>query len=168
MRHTLSTALLSLPLEAGHTFAYLPAGIEPARANDLEEWHIATPESTARLVDFVSAYLRAREGRVGIFIDPNAAPTDPGLLDVADHFVTYRREVYFFVTGRDDEERIHDTLLSTLLYPAIGILTAPTPPLALADRQETAPEGLAALARGTAHVLVGAYDAETYIIWSHP
>jgi hypothetical protein len=128
------------------------------------------PNTNPWLVSIVEAFLRGAEGRVCIFEDALVRPSDPCFSSLKGRLLIFGDEVYYFLSSEDREgKRIAETVREAAnVWPGlIGALTSVAGEAALSDeaREITAAQ-LRVLAESVEKIVVGAYDGESYLIWS--
>lgn len=186
---SLSAHLLRLPLDEGRIVTYLPltaspdaikgfsvGGIIPTvrlpREVDSDESEIvqlSRTEVELKLADLISAYLNRSGRRYAIFEHALAEPTDPWLVQTPAKFFTYRSEVYVCLTSQDiSNEAIMSAIRTAATYRFTGILCTTSSLPDLSTGQVVEQDILRVLAESTQHIIVGAYDGESEIVWSRP
>ena len=163
----LGRALLQLPIESGRAFTYLPEGVSPGELRDFESGGVASGEENRQLAEFVHAYVGAEPNgvRLAVFEHPTASRGDAR--KPQSPYFTVGDDVYLFVEPGSSVDDIARTAREAHWYPSLGVLGAlPSLPLPRAQGSEQSPTLIATVADGADHVLVGAYDAEAWIIWS--
>jgi hypothetical protein len=187
--NTLSKHLLRLPLDEGRVVTYLPltaspdaikrfavGGIIPTTrlqhevdAGKYEFVQLSRAEVELKLADLISAYLNQPGSRYAIFEHALAEPTDPWLAQTSAKFFTYRSEVYIFLTSQDiSTKAIVSAIRTAATYRFTGILCTTSKLPDLGTGQVVEQDTLRALAKSTEHIIVGAYDGESEIVWSRP
>lgn len=171
---TFAHALLGVPLDQGSIISFLPsiANEQSRHAFDVSLFlttghRIGKQAINVKLADFIAAYL-GQARRPYAIIETLARVSDPGLTRMALAYFTYATEVYVFHTKHDrTPESIRATLNSARDYPFIcGLTTLPEDYPTIQSRRAVTLDTLEQLARNTRHILVGAYDAEGYLIWN--
>jgi hypothetical protein len=194
---TLAGHLLeTLDLEGGSVIACLPSNVSDRDALQFEEGVLPHPDpgtfryltdkrgSTSMLVpvpntdpwlvSLVQHFLSPSADRVCIFEEFYAEPSDPlwskkESKRQAASFVD--DEVYYLLVSGDSEVQIREAVgWSRCAWP--GLLAAMTSmttdePIS-GDRRNISPALLKTLADRTERLAVGAYDGESYLIWSKP
>jgi hypothetical protein len=128
------------------------SGQESAQVGKLikEQLLDSTPEPTL----FVLEYIYASKG-------------DPFLATWELPFFTVGNEVYLFADADSSTDQIRKILGEAHVYPAIGVVSRiPKRHSALRRGDGADPRLLPLLAEGTRHLIIGAYDAEGWLIWS--
>jgi len=133
---------------------------------------VPTPNTQPWLVSAVQEYMRGGARRICILQHSVAAPNEPWIAKSGLRPHIFENEVYFVLFNRDAEskEGIESTIRHTwdvwLFYGAMTSLPADS---------GLDPEGgtitrdvLEMLAQRTEKIVVGAYDGESYLIWSKP
>jgi hypothetical protein len=155
--------------ETGQIFSYLPTNVTlEQKVRFVAGGIFKAPVSWQRIVDFISRFTSGPGKRYAVFEDAYAQSNDPWTQDSNPQFFSFRLEVYHFLTSRDQKrEKIVRTLKRAGGYPFIGALTSlPADEPAIKNRQEVTEDILEELAKRTKHVLIGAYDNETMLIWN--
>ncbi len=162
-QRALPARLLNLPFEKGRVVAYAPEGVGQDRLTEFEAG-LGVPGATEKLANFVLAYLQSPGAPYAVFQDYFSRPGDPAL--TWDQFFLFDSEVYLYLGRRDASvDRIHDAISEASEYPFLAILTSVPP--GEPPKQGVASEAcLEALADRTQHLIVGAYDEESYVVWS--
>jgi hypothetical protein len=194
---TLAVHLLeALDLERGSVIACLPPNVSDQEALQFDEGRKLPPPdpSTFRyltdrqgrtsrlepvpntdpwLISLVDDFLSQSADRVCIFEEWSFQPSDPfwsikGSRREAASFVD--DEVYYVLVSDDPEQHIRDAVGWSKGWP--GLLAAMTSVAAdqpiPRDRGNINPALLKTLAVRTERLAVGAYDGESYLIWSKP
>lgn len=190
---TLAKALLKAqPIERGRVTTMLPTYVKDDEAREFEDgilmepppethrivtrpdggrdrW-VPKPSTEACLIEVIQEYLK-EEGRVCIFEDCLARPSDPISQQRKAHMITFDDECYQIVTWKDPTaEKIKATIRFSEAGwpPLIGAMTSVPKgyglPLALGT--DVAFADLELFAKRAEKIIVGAYDGEGYLIWS--
>lgn len=157
-----------LPRPHPSTFRYVTD--EQGRTSRLEP----VPNTDPWLVSLVQDFLSRSIGRVCILEEWSWQPSDPFWSNdqarrEAASFVD--DEVYYVLVSGESEEQIREAVgWSRCAWP--GLLAAMTflaadEPIS-SDRRNISPALLKTLATRTERLAVGAYDGESYLIWSRP
>ena len=133
---------------------------------------VPIPINDSHLVERVRRFLLAGRDSFCIMEDFNARPTDSCLRRRSTSFVTFRDEVYVFLSSAScGNGPIERALKETRSIPfSLGTLTS-TPAdgsIILGDKMDLTVGQLRALAERTEMLFVGAYDGEGYLIWDKP
>ena len=167
--NTLSRSLSARPLEKGRVLTYLPSDVETARAAKFEWGGLfqgGAEEITSKWYALISAHLR-RADRQYCIIEDIAAPGDACLSSPSEQFFAFRSEVYDFLSLPPQSVADARQFLSKARqYPSICALTKIPDAPPFSPRQEVPIETIHLLARNTSHIMVGAYDEESYILWT--
>jgi hypothetical protein len=181
-----------LALESGNVKTLLPAGLSRAEINrfsaggkllappvekrtlvlDGKAVEVAAaplPNLDILLVDMIKRYLESEAGALCLFENALASPGDAWLSRTNIHNVVTNNSVYHILaSGERDSELIQKTLAKSksIRPPLLGVLAryqlaAPkfeSGTIELADLQK--------IAEGTDKLIVGAYDGESFLIWS--
>lgn len=191
---TLAKALLQAqPLERGRVAAMLPTYVSDEKALQFEggvlkepppethyietdpsgkRWRwVRKPTTEPCLVEIIQGYLKADEGRICVFEDYLARPSDPVPPSRRDHMVTFKEECYQIVTWKDSTaEKIKATIREAKAGwpPLIGAMTSVPKEydLALEAGKEIAIADIRLFAERAEKLIIGAYDGEGYLVWS--
>lgn len=167
---TLATCILKYQrLETGQIIGYLPPNVPFERKTQFVAGGMfETPIDREKTVSWVSRFLQGPSRRYVVFEDAYAKPTDPWTQEPKTQFFSFESEVYHFLTSRDQKlETIIQTLRWADGYPFIGAFTSlPADGPEIKHRQEVTRDIVEELAKRVEHILVGAYDNETMLIWS--
>lgn len=171
--NTLARYGLSMRLQEGHVISYLPPAVSPVARRDFRNaFSIATDQTyaielDAKILDLVSAYL-AQPGKRYAVIETYFEPDWPVLASLHLPYFIHGSEVYFFFSSQDhSHEMISQALHSARDYPFIGALTSlPSTEADVQIKEELTANIMEHLAARTEHLLIGAYDAIGYLIWS--
>ena len=132
------------------------------------------PNTDPWLISILQEFLGAGGDRVAIFENEVALPGDPWLSlprwDILQT-VIFGNEVYHVLSNRDaeDEERILTTIKGADSWLFIGAMTSLSEPPDLPLEGGTVDdEVLKTFAQRAEKIVVGAYDGESYLIWSKP
>lgn len=164
----LSHYLLALPLEEGEVKSCVPAGVERVEASDLpdggrlgfagEGWRWVAP--------FVQAYLSLGSRRYGMF-ETLWGPDDPAVGQRPVPYLVHEDEVYYLLTPQSTEQEIRSVLRAARSYPFVGALAREEREIANTSvGQRIGAQVLKAVAEGTDHLLIGAYDDDGALVWS--
>jgi hypothetical protein len=169
--NALSRRLLSLPLDAGDVFAYLPGNTNPEITRRLECGGVASGEVAAEiereLISFIANYLAGPGRPYAVFEDLSAKPSDACLSSSDALFFTHGLEVdYFLPAGQRTPDEIITAVRAVSSWVFNGFLSALPSVPDIRNRQEVGNEVIEVLAQNTKHILLGAYDREGYVIWT--
>jgi len=166
---TLMRQVLGLQLEKGRVRTLLPEGVALKSLTEFSYGGVATGHRAAieeRVAELILDHLSAVEHSLVAFEDYNL---DPGSKFLAgrQHFV-YRSEVSLYIDSRsspsaDDVRRV---MKQASEYTSRAVLTSAADETRLQCGQSVTMEFVRTLARNTQHILVGAYDEESYVIWT--
>lgn len=197
---TLGKALLQgHVLERGCVSTMLPAYVTKERAKAFEagvhrepppETHLLVttangkrwrqvpkPTAEACLVKIIQEFLNTFEGRLCVFEDYPARPTDPWFQrrEFQSKVFVFGEEIYHIVDWRTAEEiRTTINAAEAAWPPLIGALTSvPQDNRLFCELPMTRfgtlhKEDLKIMAQRTEKIIVGAYDGEGYLVWSKP
>jgi hypothetical protein len=190
--NTLAKAMLeTLSLAQGCVTTFLPRNVIPESLEDfasggklptppVSEWKstkvagetllmIPVPTTDSLLVAEIKNYLLQAKDHVCILEDALKMPGDAVLRRVSNKLATYNTEVYHLLFHEDaQEERILGALNNAKSLPTfIGALTEwPSELLGIKPRVLSLGH-LQTLAARTNKLFVGAYDGESYLLWSN-
>ncbi len=190
---TLAHYLLQISaLDKGTVFTFLPVdvsyeeaknfrdGILPEPPPETHKYFTAADGTVMRmvpkpntgdwLVGVIRMFLSSGEGRVCIFEDALAQPTDPWLAHYDGPVLTCEDEVYHFLSGRDIErDKIGEVVRHARSWLFIGAMTSVPQGIDFPSMAQTiARTELRRLAERAENIIVGAYDGEGYLIWHKP
>ncbi len=194
---TLARYLLERPdLESGTVTTFLPSDVSEEAATQFKwggklkrdpatfvyrtepdgsttRWE-PKPNTDPWLVSILQRFLRGRAERVCVFENELASPGDPWLSlprwDILQTAI-FENEVYHLLSNRDaeNEERILTTIKGANAWLFIGAMTSVSKASDLALEADTVDdEVLEMFAQRAEKIVVGAYDGESYLIWSKP
>ena len=165
--------LVSLPLRNGTLMTFVPDDANAETATDFRHGGLAVGTSSGvigaineKVATLIAHHLSGGPAHYAIFEDYLREP-DSKLL-AGDHYFVHQNEVCLFIspgTGGDPHD-IKRALKNASRYTFRGILTSLGSNRELMVGESVAPAVLAELAQNSKHILVGAYDEESYIIWS--
>ncbi len=163
----LATAIVDAPLERGQVVTFLPDSLGETQLTDFSSGGVASGEETRKTADLIAAYVSKGAERICVFEHPTANKDDPRSPTVS--FFTVGMTVYLFMTQDTPGSQIESAAREAHWYPAIGILASlPPGERPPENRSEQDPRLLSRLAKGTDHMIVGAYDGEGWLLWSNP
>jgi len=165
----LGHALLEVPLEHGRVVTYLPESADPGKVAAFWEGGINYEGGITRLVaEFISSYLCEGDNRLAFFEDMTSRPESPWTTEPGARYVVLGREVYLYLTPESaTQEEVHRTMVDSYSWRFVAVLSDTESSLNLLAGQEIGIEFLQLLAASVQHIVVGAYDSEGYLIWSH-
>lgn len=162
----LAALITKLPLEQGSVVTFLPASVGAQELGDFGSGGVAGGDQNENLAQLIGAYLGSDVKRICVFEHPAARRGDPVR---SSDFFTVGDTVLTFVTAVASQSRVERAAREAHWYPGIGILSSlregepPIPP------QSVQPEScLVDLVANIEHLLIGAYDAEGWLVWSKP
>jgi len=133
---------------------------------------IPIPNTDFWLVGAVQDFLRGREEAICVFEDALARPGDRSLSALDTNVWAFNDEVYHFLTHADLEDTKIEAVIRramSVFPPLIGVLSSASRLTDLAVRTREVTSGkLKTLAENAEKIIVGAYDAEGYLIWHRP
>ncbi len=137
---------------------------------------VPVPNTRPHLVTIIQEFLKQGDGHLCLFEHALASPADDFLSspDEQDLRVrTFEDDVYFLLIGNDlDREKIDKTIRYVTSYLIIGVLVCPLEEDNFLSLDQKIAYGkithdeLKLLAQRTEKIIVGAYDGESYLIWS--
>ena len=167
--NTLAKLLLGRRLEVGRVFTYLAPGVSPDRAAEFRRGGLFSDvpsEIDAKWPAVVTAYLASADGRFCV-VEDIAGRGDPVMDSPGERYFVQGSDVYDFLpSGVWTHEEIRHFLSKARQYPSVCALTKIPVGPSLSPRQEVPIETLQLLASNTSHILVGAYDEESYVLWT--
>jgi len=166
---TLSKLAQSLPLEEGVVKAYLPSelGIERVQStmeHGCPEMDKYARESRELVEKFTFSYLTSASRRYAVFEHVLASSSDPWITESEDRLFTFQDEVYLFLPKRGANLDQVGRVLSGEFVRGMLISLKDIPDLA--NRQCVGLDVLQTIVQGVEHLIIGAYDETTYLIWS--
>jgi len=165
----LARCVSDLPLEEGRVVAVLPNDVSTDALVHFDSGGVASGQENGWLADFIHEYLvsRGAKRRICAFEHAYARRTDPWLRkrDLPAFFVG--DNVYLLLEREASRNRSLDVLTEAHLYPGIGVLSS-VGDQHLGIRAEATVQDatMQALARSADHILISAYDAEAWLVWS--
>jgi hypothetical protein len=166
---TLSKLAQSLPWDEGVVKAYLPSelGIERAQStieHGCPEIDKSARESRELVEKFIFSYLTSPGRPYAVFEHVLASSSDPWISESQDRLFTFKDDVYLFLPNCGASL---DTVRRVLSGEFVrGILTSLKDIPDLANRQSVGLDVLQMLVKRVEHLIIGAYDETTYLIWS--
>lgn len=158
----LGERLLLIPPE-GRVIAILPVDTAPPALTDFESGDVARSGEANELAELIRARLAEVQG-ICVFEHPTSRVGDPRMPNV-DYF-TVGVAVYPFLTTRSDRGTIVKAAREAHWYPSIGLISSlgsdeplPEPGSAMTG------SFLEDLATHADAIIVGAYDAESWLLW---
>lgn len=181
--------LEALDLEEGIVITYLPDNVSDEGAHEFRHGGKLPPadESTWRrgpgvifipkentdewLTARIESFLSKSSERVCIFEEGIARASDPfwSKKDGKREFVAFvGDEVYYVVRSAETADQVSDAVnYASSAWPgSLGALTTADPDDPILINREIDPAQWPVLAARTEALIVGAYDAESYLIWS--
>jgi hypothetical protein len=115
---------------------------------------------------FVHSFLQENDSRMGL-VETYYGSDDVSKLINIPTAVFYSSEVYFFMKPRESLDVIGHGFGSARDYPFIcGLIELKDEKNMLHENRKIRPEQWTTFALETQHIIVGAYDAEGYLVWS--
>lgn len=172
---SLSHFLLRLPLEDGHIITYWPTQIDSKYINEFESggmFPIKGMKPTGirqNLKKIISNFLSSSTKRCALF-ETLAKEGDPGPLSRKRPYITNKTDkyIYYFIRSLDHNfEQIDNAVRFARYYPFVGALTSfPKETPEVLPFQEISEKTLEKLISNTEIIIVDAYDAVGFLIWS--
>ncbi len=167
--NTLSKLAQGLQLSEGIIRAYLPSTLSSELAtltleHGCREIDQAARESREVVQRFISNYLANSIGSYAVFEQVLARSTDPWIAHSEESLFTFKEEVYVFLSsGAHSVDEVKRVLSGQFVR---GVLTTPANTLHLGNRDSVELEVLQGIVSSAEHLIIGAYDEATYLIWS--
>jgi hypothetical protein len=165
----LSRSLQELPVERGNIIAFLPDDSSPFLRMEFHTGGITSLRETKKpLIEFIANFLDKGRNCYLILENALALPSDGWLkkkqLSV---FFCENTVCHFLKSGYNAPNTISDLIREAdTAYLTVGILTC-AEDIEIQVRQEVSPESLEILVKRAEHILVSAYDGESFLIWSN-
>jgi hypothetical protein len=158
----LAKRLVSIPRE-GKVVAILPVDAAHADLVDFESGGIATGDEAHELADIVRAHISFGASHICVFEhvsrvgDPWKPPVD---------YFTVGEHVFLFLSEVSDHDAIADSSRHAHSYPSIGVISSLPIGQPIPQPGSAQPETLLDHIAGHVNaILVGAYDAESWLVW---
>jgi hypothetical protein len=156
--------------EWGHIWAYLPpSAAERCTLFDLQHGNAFTAEQAYEIQEhidhFIAAFLEEAPGHILLAEDRFFTMNDPPNAQDQRIF-QYENVTYHYLSNHADQEALKDTVGSASNYPLFLILTVVSSLDKLPARGHIQKDLAEELISNVAHVIVGAFDDEGYIVWS--
>jgi hypothetical protein len=136
---------------------------------DLQEGHAFTAEEAYDIQEhinaFITAFLEENPGHILLAEDRFFTMNDPPNAQDQRIF-QYENTTYHYLSNHADQEALKDTVGSASNYPLFLILTVVSALDKLPVRGHIQKDLAEELISNVAHVIVGAFDDEGYIVWS--
>ena len=178
-------------LDRGTIVTFLPPGLSEEDIEDLESGGNLPPPGPSKCVTLpggargiavpvsdeaapvlaarIRAFLYQEERGLCVFEDAWSDPGEPRPEHVRDRMLTRGKEVYFACTGELEAEAIRRTFRVIPFWILLGAMTSMPQVGRFPRRRGNVSRGeLRSLAENTKKIIVGAYDGESYLIWSRP
>ncbi|MGH7203864.1 MAG: hypothetical protein ACREHC_05465 [Candidatus Levyibacteriota bacterium] len=128
------------------------------------------PNTDFWLSSLIESFITDKERSICVFENALAKPTDPWLVNRNTKILTFNDELYHFINiNNSTKNQIENTIreASSAYPPLIAILTVPDVKInELNDSDKVNVDILKKFVKGTEKIIIGAYDGESYIIWS--
>ena len=159
----LAQRLIAIPSK-GKIVALLPDEVSPAELIDFQSGGVATGDEAHELADIVRSRLSVGADRTCVFEHPTLRAGDPRMPPL-DHF-TVGDSVYLFLSYRSDHETIAKAARETHWYSSIGVISTLESGRSFPESGSALTESiLDDLATCVGAIVVGAYDAESWLVW---
>jgi hypothetical protein len=166
---TLAHKVRSVDLASGEVITYLPEGADPRAMLRFDEGGIGDQDASRSWVcSLVCRYLNSAAGRCAVFETPWLC-TDPCVHDwSALQWFSHAGALFAFVaSGCCSTQAVAAALHAARRYPFIAVLSQFSPDMLCRwQGVDFATELLGEMAARTDHILVGAYDEESALLWS--
>lgn len=156
-------------LEKATARAFLPETTTPERRERFHSGIFDSPanESRTQVTDFLTSLMMNLRFSVAIFDDWLSKPEHAKHLSKHGlDFLVYSDEIYLFVKEDNCEQLFQKGIAATSPYPAIGVITQSHSMNEFYSGMEISEELFNDLCKEISHLIIGAYDDETYIILS--
>ncbi len=169
----LAQFLLELPFETGNVISYVPAELNeqdiPAFGLSIfltRNIEISRHILQTKTEDFISSYLQSSTERYAIF-ETYWEVGDAWLEREKPIYFSYDSKLYLFLRYTDtDNEKVKSAMGAAGTYPFIAVLTHFN--FEISNHEVLSEEKLETLAKSADHIIIGAFDDESYLIWSKP
>jgi S1-C subfamily serine protease len=126
------------------------------------------PTTDSCLAGEIHEFLNLNEEHLCVFEDSSASPSDPFLQSLDTCYSVMGDEVYHFILSTDaGDEKILRTIRRARSWLFIGVMSSASLKSGFFSRSGTLTiSELKVIAEHAEKILVGAYDGESYLIWS--
>jgi hypothetical protein len=121
-----------------------------------------------RMADMVAGYLQNDQSGFCVFENARARRSDPFVNRISSPLVFYADEVFHWVTARNSPDDIIETLIRAKALPVFtGVVGKSSSVVrSLLDRGTVDQTFFIDVVRATEYIVVGAYDGESYVVFS--
>jgi hypothetical protein len=164
----LSQFLQQIPLGLGKVTAFLTNDSSSEARLDFHTGGILSAyDSRDPFYEFLSQFLKISSERYLIVESAVYLPSDEWIKRKPEESIFFCENTVLCFTDSQhhDLSTVEDVIMSATSYLTVGILTC-AEGIELPLQQQVPLETVKALANGTEHLLVTAYDSETFLIWS--
>lgn len=170
--HFFAKSLTSLDLTRGELLAFVPDRTDGLSLH-LDEGGLATPDEAKRLGeevgDFILDFLmQAPDSALAVFEEASGRRGDPAVESLSVPWFASDSYIHYYLTGEGISRDLVLTILRTARgFPTIGaLLKTFDMQVEIQDRANMPRELVKDLAKYVHHILVGAFDQESYLVWS--
>lgn len=185
---TLSNCLLQdCDLDRGRVITYLPIDVNEEEAKKFKfggkikaspesiiykpgTIAVPIPNTNGCLVKIIQDFLDNGDGNLCIFEDVTSIPSDPGISLKDTRIFIYQNEVYYVLFSKDADakDRIDDTIWDSdsHWHFVCAMTSAPHDSCFFRNKKNINANDLKTLAESAKKIAIGAYDGESYLIWS--
>ena len=168
----LEQRLLTLPLEQGRAYTYLPDHVDGLPLHDFKTWGFWSPYHWTDAENIVESdikrYLQKEEGIYKyVLVEEVMWPTSTdNIFEECTSVAYYHDEIYYYLTDADTEEYIEKVIDMGQNWRGVGVCFHSSQPLDL-HHGKPIPEPVFDTARDNLDILlIGAYDEEGWILWT--
>ena len=167
----LGRLLAGLPLDRGATWAFVPEGAE-AKAHDFDAG-IFSPEDTAELAALLAERILPRlatprpDGSRGVLVFEYWTDVD-GHQDSPAKSFRVGTSTFDYADAATNRAQVERLLRSALWFPTVGVVGRLPEGAGDEDRKTLPPQTLDTLVETVELLLVGAWDADGYVLWEPP
>jgi hypothetical protein len=193
MGNTLARDVLAVVnLEAGAATTFLPADVDKNAASQFESGgKLGSSEGDARYmtdlegsryridpkpstdefaVSVIKRFLGSAERHMCLLENHLGRRSDPWVLSAKSRVIFFGEEVYYFLSPlNSDTDEIQSALTEakTVAPATIGVFTSlPEHMEGFVETMQVNADSLSTLAGGAVGLIIGAYDGESYVLWS--
>ncbi len=172
--NALGDYLLALPLSESSVATIAPSTVDTALLHEfaksvsLRTGVSIIDQVRARIVACIVAFLGSTDENHVIF-ETFLRQGDANLIKNQSPYFTTESTVYYFANRHiADGPSLEKMVMNAGNYPFVAALTSTETGSNITHGEELSGPALSLLAAHSDHVLVGAYDAEGFIVWSRP